>query len=145
MASPQQFAARLQARAQAYQRAVMKAESQTRKDALAEARRLSSGPYSLLGLKKAGHPFSRRAPNGAFNPAVINLGGGRGTYKSRWKGQGPRVVGGDVVTSIANSDPNAAAFLQGTSKMVDRWGPQKKAILAKVQPAREKRLRAIKF
>ena len=53
-----------------------RAEEKTVKQGLRIARKWSSGTYSLLALAKAGHPYSRRRPNSAFDPGLINVQSG---------------------------------------------------------------------
>lgn len=91
------------------------------KGALADAKALSSGPFTLSQLRKMGHPYARRnAGTFSFAPAVINVQSGR--FRQDWQADVPRVSDpGDVVRGrISNQNPVADYLQYGTRFMVAR-------------------------
>jgi len=77
----------------------------------------SSGGITSGMLTKVGHPFAVRAPNSAFNPAVINDQGG--LFRQSWTVLPVGVTSAAITARVVNTD-KAAVFMLGTSKMVAR-------------------------
>lgn len=113
---------------------VTASERQTVKDAKRQAIIFSNGGISTAALRKAGHPFSRRAPNSAYDPGLINSQGG--IFKSSFVISAPVVTSSGIVSHVVNVDPKSA-FLAGTKTMIAR--PLAAKVQAAVQPARVKR------
>lgn len=89
-----------------------------RSAAFVEALRASSGPFSLAELAEAGHPYSRRRPNRAFDPTIINTQ--TGAFRESW--QKDRVLLGaeESRTGVFNYDEKADWLVNGTETMVAR-------------------------
>lgn len=133
--TPKQLAAHFRRAAAAVPSAIVAAEQQTVKDALANAAALSSGGSSLAQLRVAGHPYSRQRPNPAYDAAIINVQSGR--FRADWRGQGPRTIGGVVTSHVVNASPEAK-YMQGTRRMIAR--PIADAIRSSVAASRAARL-----
>ncbi len=114
----------------------IRAEKATIEEALKLAQEMSSGVHSLADIARAGHPYSRRAPQPDAYPAnVINKQ--KGLFFRGWRTELPHRVGNEIVSGLRNIDPKAA-FMEGTDKMIPR--PIAPAVLAIILPKREKRL-----
>ena len=100
-------------------RTVLSAEAQTVREANAAAVQAASGPHSTAQLKAAGHPYARRAPNPAFDAAIVNVQSGR--FRAAFRALASRLVSGVVKSSVVNNSPEAR-FLTGqpTRYMVGR-------------------------
>lgn len=80
------------------------ADKRTAADGVNIAIRLSGGQNSLSALRKAGHPYARRAPNPSYDPSIINDQGG--PFARSWKST---MLWG--CPAIMNTDP-IAKFLE---------------------------------
>ena len=100
---------------------VVAAERENIKDGAAALVAASSGTYTEEDLYKAGHPYSRRAPQVAYDPSIINAQ--TGEFRDGWKAQEPEATTESdmvqVVTKCPNFDPKAQ-FMRGTPLMVRR-------------------------
>lgn len=114
---------------------VSKAEEETIKDALFISRAYSRGRYSTEQLRKMGHPYAVRRPAPPANPAIINLQ--TGELLQEWLTISPRIVSGEIVTTLKNNAPYAK-YMWGTKRMISR--PIIDTISAKLAPIRLKRL-----
>lgn len=128
-----QAAQALQRKAEATIRQVRAAEQRAAYEALQEARKLSSGPFSAGMLRAMGHPYSRRRPRPPLPAHVINVQSGR--FRRAW-----RIAGAGDRLRIVNASP-AARFLSagGTRRMIGR--PVAAALAARVRERRLARLR----
>ena len=115
---------------------VVSAEKGTLKEAKADAVKLSSGPHSTAQLRAAGHPYARRAPNAAYDAAIINVQSGR--FRAAWKTIAPAAGLGGIVSRLVNGSPEAK-YMSGTKTTIARAVGQR--IASDVQPARILRLR----
>jgi len=116
--------------------AVLAAETEMVKAAKEAAVRLSSGQYSAAQLRAAGHPYARRAPNAAYDAAIINAQTGR--FRSAFAPILPVLSGGTVRSAVINNSPEAR-YMTGTRSMIAR--PIAARTQQTVQPARLLRLR----
>lgn len=128
-----QAAAAIERKARAIATEARRAERQAAREALAEARKLSSGPYSARALARLGHPYARRRPRPPLPASVINVQSGR--FRAGWQvtGTGDRLV-------LVNASP-AARWLtaRGTRRMIGR--PIAAAVAARIRERRLRRLR----
>ena len=115
--------------------AVMAEEKVTATLAKASAVLLSSGPHSTAHLRAAGHPYARRAPNAAYDAAIINVQ--TGSFRSAWQTAPPSGSSSRIVCGVVNRD-KAARYMTGTAKMIER--PIQVAVQTRVMPARIKRI-----
>jgi len=72
----------------------------------------SSGPFSLAELRQAGHPYSARFPNPAYDPATINVQSG--DFRENWKKPRPVVGDDNSQAQVTNDDKKADWLINGT-------------------------------
>jgi hypothetical protein len=129
-----QAAEALRRKATAVQQQARSAEEATAREALALARKQSSGLVSSRELARMGHPYARRRPRPPGSPAVVNRQSGR--FQAAW-----RVVRtGDRLRLV--NDARHARYLndRGTRLMIRR--PITRAVAQAIRRSRERRLRA---
>ena len=130
-----ELAARLRALPGKMQRNLAAAERKTQKQAYREAVNLSSGTETAQSLARAGHPYSRRAPNSAFDPAQINSR--TGLFRSSWVSPPQVIAGRTILTTVLNLSPEAA-YMEGTKTMVAR--PIADEVMKRIEPDRQRRI-----
>lgn len=133
--TPKALSARFRRAATLIHPAFIAAEAVTVKEAAAAAIRQSSGTSSTKALRQAGHPFAVRAPNPAFDPAVINSQSG--SFRAAWIPVQPSLSGSKIVCGVVNRD-RAAKYLSGTRTMIPRTVGD--AVRASVASARRARI-----
>jgi hypothetical protein len=111
------------------------AERETQKQAHKEAVNLSSGSETAQTLARARHPYSRRAPNAAFDPAQINVR--TGLFRASWVSPPQVIAGKTILTSVLNLSPEAA-YMEGTKTMVPRLIAHE--VLERIEEGRQKRI-----
>lgn len=103
-----------------------RAARETAEDLLEEARRMSSGTYSLRLLRQMGHPYAKRhvlnrkwgarrksAPGIPYgDPAIINEQ--TGAFKRAWKIVPPTIEANQVSVGLVNDDRKAVWIRDGT-------------------------------
>jgi hypothetical protein len=83
-----------------------------------EAKKLSSGPFSMVELAKKDHPYARRHGSPRLDPSVINVQSG--VFRQSWFTSLPTMAQSKVSARLVN-DSEVADFLQyGTRKMFAR-------------------------
>ena len=87
-------------------------------DGLEEARRRSSGRYSLTDLARMDHPYARRHGSPRLDPSVINSQSG--VFRSAWRGDNPMATDGAVSGRIFNDSAVADYLDKGTRTMFAR-------------------------
>lgn len=127
-----QAAQALQRKADAAIREVRRANEQASYEALLEARKLSSGPFSSRALRAMGHPYARRRPRPPLPAHVINVQSGR--FRRAW-----RIAGHGDALRLVNDTPYGRGFARGTARMIAR--PISIALAARI---REKRMARLK-
>ena len=127
-----QAAAVLQRKAEATVREVRRANEVASYEALQEARKLSSGPFSSRQLAAMGHPYARRRPRPPLPAHIINVQSGR--FRRAW-----RIAGHGDALRIENTDPKGRRFRRGTLRMIAR--PIAVAVAARVRAKRMQRAR----
>ena len=100
------------------EKAVRAAEKESAQEALAIARRLSSGPLSAGDLRRLQHPYSTARSRSPQDPAIINVRSGR--FRDAWRVTNPRRTAGGLVTRLINTAPYARYLLFGTRRMIAR-------------------------
>jgi hypothetical protein len=116
--SPQQIALLLRRQALQFEQAVRQAERESAAEALAHARKLSSGPYKTAQLRALGHPYAVRNPRPPADAAQINVQTGR--FLASWRVVGPRKTASGLATRLINDSPHARRLLQGTRHTIPR-------------------------
>lgn len=86
-------------------------------DAVAKAKRYSSGPVKQKELRKRDHPFARRHPGPLLPPDIINEQ--TGDFKEDWKGTGPTKSASGFDLQVRNDNP-VTEFFGGTRFMWER-------------------------
>ena len=135
--TPKQAVAHFRRAASAVQPAVIAAETETVKEALAEAVHLSSGPHSAAQLRAAGHPYGRGNRNVSYAAEIINMQSG--AFRTAWSGVNPALSGSRIVSRAVNNSAPAKFLASGTRNMVAR--PIGNAVQQAVQPGRIARLK----
>lgn len=113
--TPAQGAAKLRLKISALRNEVRKALTKSADRGRQLAIMNSSGPYSELLLAYYGHPYSKRRPNSAFNPSIINVQTGR--FRNAWKSTGSQKFAGGYRAMITNNTPYAEELIR-----VSRFG-----------------------
>lgn len=126
-----QAAAAIRRKAEAMAREVRNAERQAAREALSEARALSSGPLTRGALRRLGHPYARRAPRPPLPAHVVNVQSGR--FRRAW-----RIAGTGDRLALVNTSAVARFLARGTRRMIAR--PIAAAIAARVRAKRLRRL-----
>jgi hypothetical protein len=119
--------------------AVIKAETESAREAMAVAVEQTSGTISTRQLRRMGHPYARRAPQTPVDPGQSNDQGG-GVPQS-WRME-IRFLSDGVEARIVNSHPDARWLKRagrGNSKSVAR--PIVAAVLQRIRASRKTRLR----
>lgn len=129
--------------AETYRQQILQAEARTAAELLAAAIEQTSGTISTRQLRRMGHPYALRAPQTPVDPGKSNDQGG-GLAQS-WQLEPPRIQGERVLTRVVNRHPDARWLKRSTlpgwrGPMVPR--PIAAAVLEKIQPQRQQRLRA---
>ena len=128
------------------------ADKRTTKDGVDIAIQLSSGPNTLAMLRRAGHPYARRAPNPAYDPSQVNDQGG--PFARSWRSAvlwgRPAIFNVDPIaryleqkgatqtTYFDDGRPILPPVWSGRSKMVPR--PIDEAIVTRLGPIRRRNL-----
>lgn len=120
------------------ERELIDAEMETLRDAETEAHRLSQGQYSTKQLRKMGHPYSRQNPRPPEDEAIINRQSGR--FDDAWFTV-PTTPAGDMITSTLANNSDKAAYMGGTSRMIER--PIVSRVAERIQEARDARIRSV--
>jgi len=136
-ATPRQAEVLLRRRVQALSEAIRASEAESLKEALAIARKLSSGTISSAQLRRMGHPY-RPGGSPPQDPAIINVQSGQ--FRAAWRANGPFDARGGLVSQLVNTARYAALLFSGTSRMIPR--PIFQAIQRRVSQARYRRLKA---
>lgn len=83
------------------------------------AHQFSAGTLTPSDLSRLDHPYARRHGQPLLDPNVVNRQSG--TFFSSWEIDGPTMQGSALVSSLFNTDPKAAEWLEpGTSLMHPR-------------------------
>ena len=90
----------------------------TQETAMVNADRASSGPFKQPYLDYMGNPFSKRRPNPAFDPTIINEQ--TGAFRRAWRKGVLTAHALGVDASVRNADPKADWLKDGTETMVKR-------------------------
>lgn len=98
--------------------ATEEAEREIMRRALAEARRISSGPYSTRTLRRMGHPYSRRRPHPPLSAYHINVQTGR--FRAGWRVVGPIKRSEGIAAALVNESAHAGFLRLGTTRMIPR-------------------------
>lgn len=121
--------------------ATLAAEKENLQTAKGELVKATSGTNSKADLRRAGHPYAKRAPNSAFDPAIANTHSGQ--VPAGWVMTEPS-ESGDTLTGKAANNTESALWLaragHGNSTSVAR--PIVQGVKAKVREPRTKRVRA---
>lgn len=128
--TPQQGALKLRGKATALRKEIDKALNQSAKAGVKLGRANSSGPFSLPELAAAGHPYARRRPNPAYDPAIINVH--RGRFRAGWQAVSAFAYRGGRTAFILNLSDVAGYLKTGTRFMVRR--PVDVLTMADVEP-----------
>lgn len=108
-------------RVQALQREVKRdaqlAVSRTLTKAKAEARRESSGTFSLKELARKDYPYARRHPSPLLDPARINVQSGE--FREHWNTSLPQ-AGDSIVSGRLYNLSRTADFLDGGTRYMVR-------------------------
>lgn len=134
--TPRQGAQKLRQIARNLQRELRQAESDNIWLAKYLAQKQTSGTLASRELAELGHPYSRRRPNPAFDPAVVNVHAG--DLWAGWQKQEPRAQGDSLVSRVYNTDPKAAEVEAGTPLTLAR--PVTEAVVKALEPLRNARL-----
>lgn len=124
-------------------RATVAAERENAQDARGELVAASHGSNSTADLRRAGHPYAKRAPNPAYDPSVVN-DQGHG-FPEGWAAGEPIAdeTGETITSAVVNHHPDAhwiATAGEGGSRQVARPIVQRAA--AAVRERRKRRVRA---
>ena len=133
--TPHEAALHFHKAAAALRPAVIAEEQVTTQAAKVAAVLLSSGPHSTAHLRAAGHPYARRAPNAAYDAAIINVQ--TGSFRSAWQTAAPTGGSAKITCGLVNRD-KAARYMTGTATMIER--PIQLAVQARVRLPRLQRI-----
>lgn len=119
--TPQQGAAKLRLKATAVRKELTSALNDAAQVGVKLGRDNSSGPFSQAQLSAVGHPYSKRRPNPAYTPGIINVQTGR--FKAAWKTIRAVRYSGGLRSRVVNRSPEAGfltGFQRSASRMIRR-------------------------
>lgn len=115
--SPAQIARIIEQRAAALQPRLVKAETASAQEALAEGRaRSTTQHYSLAQLRRMGHPYAKRRPRPPMYVGIINRQSGK--FVAGWESDTFESFG-SIVSRVRNRSEHAR-FMLGKGFMVER-------------------------
>ena len=114
------------------ERAARAAINKTAREGVQVARQLSSGKYSLVQLRRMGHPYSKRNPRPPQDRGIINAQTGQ--FRAAWEYEKSRsYFAGNVAGFIVNQSDRAQWLTgQPTDTMIGR--PIENRIRRRIEP-----------